>query len=36
MAVGRYWLYSLMLRLQLVAGGDVILLDVEMNVGRYW
>jgi len=25
-----------MLRWQLVAGGDVILLDVEMTVGRYW
>jgi hypothetical protein len=29
-------LCSLRLRRQFVAGGDVILLDVEMAVGRYW
>ena len=27
---------SLMLGLQLIAGGDVMQLDVEMRVGRYW
>jgi len=29
-------LCSLMLRWQLVAGGDVMLLDVVMTVCRYW
>jgi hypothetical protein len=27
---------SLMLRLELVAGSDVVQLDVEKIVGRYW
>jgi hypothetical protein len=29
-------LCSLMLRWQLVVGGDVMQLDVEMAVGRWW